>query len=168
MGVYHIAIEEGGSIVFERQHSDANCMVYFFGGSAKGNVQLGEKKENVKFAEAGVLKTGSGVGESEMKFTLFNSGTGRAELLILEGKPIGEEVVARGPFVTSSTEQMYDTMMRARDPSSVFNVWPHDTPGPVHTGKERFATYGGDVDNPDVPDKIVRTWPAGNKERLHL
>ncbi len=81
--------------------------------------------------------------------TLTN-GPQRSELLLLQGRPIGEPVAAYGPFVMNTRreiEQAFDDYRRTR-----FGGWPWDGDEVVHGAERtRFARY---------PDGSTRTPPG--------
>lgn len=68
------------------------------------------------------------------------NGNHETELLLLQGRPIGEPVVQHGPFVMNSREQIaqaFTDYQRTR-----FGGWPHDRDDPVHPmTKGRFAKH---------------------------
>ena len=85
-------------------------------------------------------------GEAEV--LLENTGSGDAELLLLQGRPIGEPVVQYGPFVMSSRQEIADTF--ADYQRTQFGGWPWEHDDPVHgADPQRFAKYAdGRVERP--------------------
>jgi len=72
---------------------------------------------------------------------------GGAEVLVLQGRPIGEPVVQHGPFVMNDevgVEEAFAEYRRSR-----FGGWPWPTDEPVHGGEDRFARLpSGEVVRP--------------------
>ncbi len=71
---------------------------------------------------------------------LANTGTGTAEFLVLQGRPIGEPVVQHGPFVMNTRAEIAQTMDDYR--RTQFGGWPFDDVAPVHGhDPARFARH---------------------------
>jgi redox-sensitive bicupin YhaK (pirin superfamily) len=127
----------------------ARRRLYFFAGSS---VRVGG--EAITRHVAIELRAASAV-------ELLNTGGEPAELLLLQGRPIGEPVAQYGPFVMNTEaelRQAFDDYRRTE-----FGGWPWPEPGPVH-GPERvrFARHAdGRVETLDTDDRavIVNTTP---------
>jgi redox-sensitive bicupin YhaK (pirin superfamily) len=80
----------------------------------------------------------------------LTAGDDAVELLLLQGRPIGEPVVQHGPFVMNTRDEIVQAMrdyQRTR-----FGGWPWKQPDPVHARLEgRFAKHAdGRVERADA------------------
>lgn len=81
---------------------------------------------------------------------LANTGTQTGKLLLLESLPIHEPIVAHGPFVMSSMEEIRQAYSDYQQ--TQFGGWPFESPEVYHsTDQERFAEYpDGRVEYPGM------------------
>ena len=80
---------------------------------------------------------------------LVNTGDDTVELLLLQGRPIGETVAQYGPFVMNTQQEIMQAMQDYR--RTQFGGWPWKDNDPVHGAENRrFARYPGATED-DLP-----------------
>jgi redox-sensitive bicupin YhaK (pirin superfamily) len=103
-------------------------MLYFFAGRT---ITVDGQAVAVKHGLE--LRAGSAV-------PLVNTGAEPAELLMLQGRPIGEPVAQYGPFVMNTQAQLQQAFEDYR--RTQFGGWPWPDAAPVHgDGADRFARH---------------------------
>lgn len=80
---------------------------------------------------------------------LSNHGSDVIEVLLLQGKPIGEPVVTHGPFVANTQQELAQAMQDYR--RTEFGRWPWPSHAHTHGNSERFAQHpDGRVERPSA------------------
>jgi redox-sensitive bicupin YhaK (pirin superfamily) len=102
-------------------------VLYFFAGSS---LRVGD---HVAREHAGLVVDASAPVELE-------AGDAEVEILVLQGRPIGEPVVAHGPFVMNTRGEIERAMLDYR--KTRFGGWPWPKDDPVHPREDgRFARH---------------------------
>ena len=107
--------------------------LYFFKGASLSLADVGGSlRESVPPRHGAILPATEPI--------VLEAGPDEVEVLVLQGRPIGEPVVQHGPFVMNTREEIQRTFLDYQ--RTRFGGWPWDEDGPVH-GKEptRFARH---------------------------
>jgi redox-sensitive bicupin YhaK (pirin superfamily) len=109
------------------RHREAERTIYFFRGSS---LAIGDD----------VLRTRSAARVDSHAELRLEAGDTETEILVLQGRPIGEPVVQYGPFVMNSREEIQQAF--ADYQRTHFGGWPFPADDPVH-GRDvgRFAKH---------------------------
>jgi redox-sensitive bicupin YhaK (pirin superfamily) len=129
LAVWHIRIASGGRWTLPRAAGDETVRVlYAFEGSS------------VRIGEADPVAAGTGAVIASDRDLELIAGDGGIELMLLQGRPIGEPVAQHGPFVMNTRAeimQAFDDYQRTQ-----FGGWPWPSPDPDHgPDAGRFAVH---------------------------
>jgi hypothetical protein len=134
VAIWHIRMEAGGRWTMPAARTaDAVRTLYLFeGGPLRiDGEEIGPRTGAVVRPDADIV---------------LDAG-GDLDVLVLQGRPIGEPVAQYGPFVMNTRaeiEQAFTDYQRTQ-----FGGWPWPTAEPVHHGRDRFARYpDGTVEEP--------------------
>ena len=128
VGIYHAAIApEGRWQLGPAVRAETIRTLYVFRG---GSVRIGDTE--VQGGRAAVVR-------SDLPVTLVDTGDG-AEVLVLQGVPIGEPIVQDGPFVMNTKAEIQKAYHDYQE--THFGGWPWDADDPHH-GQDvrRFARH---------------------------
>ena len=136
VAIWSIRMEADATWTLPAGPASANRMLYLFRGAG---TQVGERQ----WAPSTGLRL-----KPDADLSLHASAKG-AELLLLQGRPIGEPVAQHGPFVMNTRaeiQQAFSDYQRTR-----FGGWPWPSEAPVHPAdKGRFARHpDGRLDQPE-------------------
>jgi quercetin 2,3-dioxygenase len=127
VAVWTIRMAPGARWTIPAASAGLNRTVYFFAGDSVAlNDALLDRHAGVRV-------------RSDAAITL-EAGTTPVELLMLQGRPIGERVVQHGPFVMNSEVEIRQAFADYREDG--FGGWPWESDGPTH-GRDsgRFAVH---------------------------
>ncbi len=150
VAIWHVQLGPDSSWVMPKaNHVDTIRVVYVFDGvGAEFVVADGEPTLLREFDEdRDEVLVGNGVViqcENDVKVT----SAGGAELLVLQGRPIGEPVAQHGPFVMNDRAEIEQAFRDYQ--STQFGGWPWASDDPVHGAEpQRFARRpNGSVERP--------------------
>lgn len=128
LAIWTLRLEPGARWVLPAAAGDGTRRkLYFFAGA-----QIGIDGQAVAVKSAIELRAGAAV-------ELVN-GDAVAELLMLQGRPIGEPVAQYGPFVMNTEQQLRQAFEDYR--RTQFGGWPWNDSAPVHgDADDRFARH---------------------------
>jgi redox-sensitive bicupin YhaK (pirin superfamily) len=127
VAIWNIHMQAGATFTLPKANDERTVRtLYFYEGTS------------LKVGDELVREHSALVVESDTELTLEASGA--CEILMLQGRPIGEPVVAHGPFVMNKREEIERAMSDYR--RTRFGGWPWPTEHPVHPRDAgRFAKH---------------------------
>jgi redox-sensitive bicupin YhaK (pirin superfamily) len=127
VAIWTIKLEPGAKLELPAAPPGTNRKLYFFRGAS------------LKIGGFG-LAAGHAAQLTAHLPALLENGEAEGELLLLQGRPIGEPVVQNGPFVMNSRAEIQQAYADFR--STRFGGWPWPSEDPVHGAEpERFARH---------------------------
>lgn len=137
IGIYTLQFEPGAHFNLPAAAPGVNRVIYVFRGQS---VRVSGNK----------VSPGTGVQVRPDAVVSFDNGPTESEVLVLQGRPIGEPVVKHGPFVMNTTAEINQAIRDYR--STQFGGWPWRRDDPVHQrGDGRFAIHAdGRREDPTV------------------
>ena len=136
VAIWSIRLAAGATWTVPPARAGSNRVLYFFRGKA--------------VAIAGrTLEKHAGVQLDPTRAVAIAAGPDEVELLLLQGKPIGEPVAQHGPFVMTTPQEIQQAFADYR--ATRFGGWPWPSDDPVHPREAgRFAKHAdGHVEHPD-------------------
>ncbi|MEO0815371.1 MAG: pirin-like C-terminal cupin domain-containing protein, partial [Myxococcota bacterium] len=126
--IYTVALEPGAEFTLPAANDPSVLRtLYFFSGSELS-------------VDGHSLFVKHGVDYSTPGASVLVNGSVPAEVLVLEGKPIGEPVAHYGPFVMNTREELQQAVTDYQ--STQFGGWPWESDEPVHArARGRFARH---------------------------
>jgi hypothetical protein len=128
VAIFTMRIEEGASVVLPpASHDQTIRTLYFFRG---GSLRVGDR----------VFDSHAAVQVPSRHAMKLEAVRGEVEVLMLQGRPIGEPVVQYGPFVMNSRTEIQQAIFDYQ--RTRFGGWPWPSDDPVHARDEgRFARH---------------------------
>jgi hypothetical protein len=130
VGVFALSMPAGAQFALPAAAEGVNRSIYFYKG------------DQLKVHDTLLQPYHAADVDAATSITLANTGSETAEILVLQGRPIGEPVVQHGPFVGNSRADIQAAF--AEYNRTQFGGWPWPGYEHVHPrDKERFALHAG-------------------------
>jgi quercetin 2,3-dioxygenase len=127
VAIWTIAMEPGARWTVPAAQPGTNRTLYFFEGS------------QLRIAGQAIPAYHGVDVRPDVALELEN-GSDAAQILVLQGRPIGEPVAQHGPFVMNSVQEIRQAFLDYQ--RDQFGGWPWETAAPVHPREEpRFARH---------------------------
>lgn len=150
VAIWAIRMDPGATWTLPPARAGSNRTLYFFRG------------DHLRVADR-TLDDKAGVRLRPEQPVALVAGDSGAELLLLQGRPIGEPVVQYGPFVMSSPVEIQQAFLDYR--RTQFGGWPWPKDDPVHgSDPTRFARHAdGKIER--ITDGKLETQPPAPESR---
>ncbi|MEJ1963781.1 MAG: pirin family protein [Gammaproteobacteria bacterium] len=139
VAIWTLRMDAHAKWTLPRASARANRTLFFFSG---GSIQVSGQR----------VQSGSAVELHADQDAVLENGDREAELLLLQGRPIGEPVAQYGPFVMNTQQEIQQAFADYR--RTQFGRWPFGTNDPVHPREQgRVARHAdGRVEEPGATD----------------
>ncbi|TDO99717.1 pirin family protein [Marinomonas balearica] len=128
VAIWIIDMEQGANWTLPASVKGLSRTLYVFEGT-----QVRADEQNVPINSAIQLK-------SDIELSLYNSGTEKVRMLLLQGKPIGENVAQHGPFVMNTRQELQQAFNDFQ--LTEFGGWRWESSDQTHGDvATRFALY---------------------------
>ena len=128
VGIYLLQMEPGAVISLPQVSETMNRNIYIYNGE---EIQI----------EGTTIQSGQRAKLAGNQEVILTNGSENANILVLEGEPIGEPVAQYGPFVMNSEQEIRDAYNDYR--RTQFGGWPWGPMDPVNDRNAgRFASHG--------------------------
>ena len=127
VAIWTIKMQAGAKFELPAAAPGLNRTLYFFGGK---ELRIDDQ----------AIPPYHGVKLASQASPLLQASADDVDLLLLQGKPIGEPVARYGPFVMTTQQEIHQAMSDYRQ--TQFGGWPWPDDAPVHAREEgRFARH---------------------------
>jgi quercetin 2,3-dioxygenase len=134
VAIWTLKMAPGARFTVPRASAGTNRTLYFFRGE---ELRIGSR----------LIPSRHGVQVLADLDAVLENGAKESELLMLQGRPIGEPVAQHGPFVMNTRAEIDKAYADYR--STGFGGWPWPRNGPVHERTEKFARHvDGRIERP--------------------
>lgn len=128
VAIYNLKMEAGASFVLPKASKGINRSLYFYKGA------------QIALAGKAIDRYHSVVVNAAVDLGIANTGADEARILVLQGRPIGEQVIQYGPFVMNTKEEIQQAFNDYH--ATKFGGWPWSRYDQVHDRAEgRFARH---------------------------
>lgn len=137
VAIWIIRLEPGSSLILPTASSQARRALYLTTGSTL-------TVDGHAFNQRVMVEV-----RADAQAPLQNQGTEVVEVLLLQGKPIGEPVAAHGPFVMNNQQELVQAIQDFQ--RTEYGGWPWPSHAHTHGKSGRFAKHpDGRVETPSV------------------
>ncbi|MFM7064960.1 MAG: pirin family protein [Actinomycetes bacterium] len=140
VAIWVLTMEPGARTVLPAAGPDTLRVLYVFEGPASEGPALRVDGEALPLRHGAVVRCADDVELVAGTGTAASGADGPVQVLVLQGRPIGEPVARYGPFVMNTEDEIHQAFEDYR--RTGFGGWPWAEDGPAHGhDPQRFARY---------------------------